>query len=154
MAVQAAHAILAGVWLGGVLFTTLVVSPALTAIKWPETQRVLVRSVIGRHYARLAVANLALLALFALLDGWASGFGAPFYMEYFLLAALFGLVALHGAYFGPRLTGLARAEQKAEAQEEARSFAEKRRTLGRLSARLSWVNLAVSLAVAVLAFVA
>lgn len=36
---------------------------------WPETERLAVRSIIGRNYARLAVVNLALLAIFAVCDG-------------------------------------------------------------------------------------
>jgi len=45
------HAVLAGVWLGGVVFTTAVVSPALKAMKWSEPERILVRSKIGERYA-------------------------------------------------------------------------------------------------------
>ena len=45
------HVVLAGVWLGGVVFTTAVVSPALKAMNWSETERVGVRSAVGRQYA-------------------------------------------------------------------------------------------------------
>lgn len=145
------HAVSAGAWLGGVLFTTFVVSPALGAMKWPEPQRVLVRSVIGRNYARLAGANLAFLILFSLLDGLATGFGALFYAEYVLLAVLLCLVAAHGAYFGRKLTSLAEAEKQAENPEAAGLYAMRRRALQRLSARVSRMNLAVSVVVAVLA---
>jgi uncharacterized membrane protein len=68
-ALHAVHVILAGVWLGGILFTTTVVSPALKEMKWLDAERVRVRSVIGRHYARVGNANLALLLVFAVLDG-------------------------------------------------------------------------------------
>ncbi len=44
------HAVLAGVWLGGVVFTTAVVSPALNTVKWGEGG---VRAEIGRRYARV-----------------------------------------------------------------------------------------------------
>ncbi len=64
--VHVLHAVLAGAWLGGVAFTTLVVSPALKEMKWSVAERMAVRSVIGRHYARVGTANLSLLALFAL----------------------------------------------------------------------------------------
>ncbi len=67
--VHVAHELLAGVWLGGVAFTTAVVSPALKAMRWSEAERVGVRSAIGRQYARVGSANLALLVLFAVLDG-------------------------------------------------------------------------------------
>lgn len=145
------HVVLAGVWLGGVVFTTLVVSPALKAMKWPESERVLVRSAIGKQYARVGSANLGLLLIFALLDGLAAGFGAAFYAGYVLLGVVFGLVAAHGAYFGRRLASLAEAEKGAENPEAARALAERRRALGRLSARVSLVNLLVSAAILALA---
>ncbi len=145
---------LAGVWLGGVVFTTTVVSPALKAMKWSESERVWVRSAIGRQYARVGSANLVLLLLFAVLDGALRGFGASFYAEYPLLLLLFGLVAAHGAYFGRRLAGLAGAEREAGTDEAARSFAEQRRALQRLSVRVSRLNILVSLVVMVLAAIA
>lgn len=146
-----AHVMLAGVWLGGVVFTTFVVSPAFKAMKWSEAERVGVRSAVGRRYAKVAGVNLGLLALFAVLDGWISGFGGLFYAEYALLVALFGLVALHGAYFGRRIGELARAERAAESEEAARSFAGRRRSLQRVSFRVSVVDLCVSAAVLALA---
>ena len=149
--VHAAHAVLAGVWLGGVIFTTAVVSPALKAMKWSEPERVLVRSEIGKQYARVGSANLALLALFALLDGLVAGFGAALYAEYVLLAVLIGLVVAHGAYFGRRLKKLAEAEKFAASDEEVRALAERRRELQRVSLRVSWLDLLVSVAVTALA---
>ena len=150
-AIHTLHVLLAGAWLGGVIFTTAVVSPALKAMKWGEAERVLVRSKIGRQYAKVGTINLVLLALFALLDGLVTGFGAALYAEYLLLAAVLGLVAAHGAYFGRRLKDLAEAEMSAASEEEARPLAERRRELQRVSLRVSWANLLVSLAVAVLA---
>jgi uncharacterized membrane protein len=129
--VHTAHVVLAGVWLGGLVFTTFVVSPALKAMKWPEAERVAVRSAIGRQYARVGSINLVLLALFALLDGALGHFGPAFYAEYSLIVLLFGLVAVHGAYFGRRLAELARAERKSENEEVARTFAERRRSCRR-----------------------
>ena len=107
--VHVVHAVLARVWLGGLIFTTAVVSPALKRVKWDEPERVLVRSQIGKQYAKVGSANLAFLALFALLDGLVAGFGATLYAEYLLLVVLIGLVAAHGVYFGRRLRGLAEA---------------------------------------------
>jgi uncharacterized membrane protein len=147
--VHVVHAVLAGVWLGSVIFTTAVLSPALKAMKWSEPERVLVRSKIGKHYAKVGSANLALLALFALLDGLVAGFGTALYAEYVLLAVLVGLVAVHGAYFGPRLKEL--AERSGGSDEEVCALAERRRELQRVSLRVSWADLLVSLAVAVLA---
>ena len=103
--------ILAGTWLGGVVFTTTVVSPALKSMGWDEAERARVRSVIGRQYAKVGTANLALLLVFALLEGALSGFGPALYAEYALLAVLFGLVASHGVYFGRRLVELAEARK-------------------------------------------
>jgi uncharacterized membrane protein len=152
--VHVVHVLLAGVWLGGVVFTTAVVSPALKAMKWSEAERVGVRSAIGRQYARVGSANLALLLLFAILDGTLSGFGALFYAEYSSLLLLFGLVGVHGAYFGRHLARLAGAEREARTDQAARSFAEQRRSLQRLSLRVSQTNLLVSVVVMVLAAIA
>lgn len=149
--VHTLHVILAGVWLGGVVFTTLVVSPALKAIKWSEAYRVGVRSAIGKRYAKVGTANLVLLLVFAVLDGAFVGFGAWLYAEYALLVLLCALVAVHGAYFGRRLKELAEAEQKAGGGEEARSLAIRRRSLQRASLRISIVDLAISVAVVALA---
>jgi uncharacterized membrane protein len=146
-----AHVVLAGVWLGGIVFTTAVVSPAFNAIKWSEAERVAARSVVGRRYARVGGANLGLLSLFAFLDGALGGFGVGLYAEYALLLVLFGLVAAHATYFGRRLAGLAEAERGAESGEAAGAFAERRRSLQKISARASQVNLLVSVAVMVLA---
>jgi uncharacterized membrane protein len=142
---------LAGAWLGGVLFTAFVVSPALKAMKWDEAWRVGVRSAIGRRYARVGSTNLAFLAIFATFDGILGGFGALLYAECALILALIGLVAAHGAVFGRRLARLAEAELGAASAEEAASFARRRRGLQKLSLKVSWINLAVSAAVMALA---
>ena len=152
--VHVVHVMLAGVWLGGVVFTAAVVSPALKSMKWSEAERVGVRSAIGRQYARVGSANLALLLLFAVLDGALKGFGATFYAEYLLLLVLSGLVAAHGAYFGRRLARLAEAEKETRSAGAAQSFSEQRRSLQRLSVRVSQLNLMVSVVVMVLAAIA
>jgi len=146
------HVVLAGVWLGGVVFTTAVVSPALKAMKWGEAERVKVRSVIGGQYARVGTVNLGLLLIFAVLDGLLKGFGTILYTEYALLAVVFGLVATHGAYFGRRLTRLVEAERCAEsAGEEVHVSAKERRALQRFSLRVSQLNIFASVLVAALA---
>ncbi len=68
------HAVLARTWLGGVAFTTFVVSPAFQAMGWDGAERVLVRFRIGKQYAKVGGANLALLAVFAPFDGIFGGF--------------------------------------------------------------------------------
>lgn len=146
-----AHAVLAGAWLGGVLFTAFVVSPAFKNMKWSEAERILVRSAVGRRYAKVGGANLALLTVFALLDGLAGGFGALLYAELALLAVVIGLVAAHGAYFGKKLAGLAAEEREAKSAETAASLARERRSIQKLSLGASRLDLLLSVAVAVLA---
>lgn len=146
-----AHVVLAGTWLGGVVFTTFVVSPAFGGMKWPEAERVLVRSRVGKQYAKVGGANLALLALFAVLDGLAGGFGALIYAEYALLAMVVGLVAAHGAFFGRRLAALAAEERDAPDTGAAAALGRRRRSLQRLSLLASRLDLLLSTAVAVLA---
>jgi uncharacterized membrane protein len=145
------HVVLAGVWLGGVVFTIAVVSPALKATKWSEAERVSVRSVIGKQYARVGTANLILLLVFAVLDGLMEGFGAFFYTEYLLLAAIFGLVAAHRIYFGRGLVRLAEAERRATSVDEARNFGLRRYALQKLSFRVSLLSVLISVLVAALA---
>ena len=149
--VHTLHVILAGTWLGGVVFTTTVVSPALKSMGWDEAEQSRVRSVIGRQYAKVGTANLVLLFVLALLEGLLSGFGPALYSEYALLAVLFGLVATHGAYFGRRLVELAKARKEAKDSERARMLALRRRRLQRLSFGISMLNVLMSAAVAILA---
>src|SRR5215211_1281699 len=149
--VHTLHIILAGVWLGGIVFTTTVVSPALKSMGWDEAEQARVRSVIGHQYAKVGTANLVLLLVFALLEGALSGFGLALYSEYVLLVVLYGLVASHGAYFGRRLVELAEARNEAGASEKAQVLALRRRRLQRLSFRISMLNILVSAAVLILA---
>ena len=149
--VHSLHVILAGAWLGGVVFTTTVVSPALKSMGWDEAEQARVRSVIGRQYAKVGTANLVLLLVFALSEGALSGFGPALYSEYALLAVLFGLVASHGAYFGRRLEELAKARKEAGDSEKARMLALRRRRLQRLSFGISMLNILISAAVMILA---
>ena len=149
--VHTLHVLLVGVWLGSVVFTTFVVSPALKAMKWSEPERVAARSVIGRQFARVGAANLVLLLLFAVLDGFSRDFGPLLYVEYALLVLVFGLLAVHGAYFGRRLVDLAEAEKRAGSDGEALALAERRHALQRLSLRVSRLSLLISTAVVALA---
>jgi uncharacterized membrane protein len=149
--VHTLHVILAGAWLGGVVFTTTVVSPALKSMGWDEAEQARVRSVIGRQYAKIGTATLVFLLVFALLEGLLSGFGPALYSEYALLAVLFGLVASHGAYFGRRLVELAKARKDAEDSDKARMLALRRRRLQRLSFGISMLNILISTAVVILA---
>jgi uncharacterized membrane protein len=149
--VHTLHVILAGAWLGGVVFTTTVVSPALKSMGWDEAEQARVRSVIGRQYAKVGTANLVLLLVFALLEGTLSGFGPTFYFEYVLLAVLFVLVASHGAYCARRLVELAEARKEAGESEKALMLALRRRRLQRLSFGISLLNILLSTVVMILA---
>jgi uncharacterized membrane protein len=149
--VHTLHVISAGAWLGGVVFTTTVVSPALKSMGWNEAEQARVRSVIGHQYAKVGTANLVLLLVFALLEGALSGFGPILYSEYALLVVLFGLVASHGAYFGRRLVELAEARKGAGASEKAQMLALRRRRLQRLSFGVSMLNILISAVVMILA---
>jgi uncharacterized membrane protein len=149
--VHTLHVMLAGAWLGGVVFTTTVVSPALKSMGWDEAERARVRSVIGRQYAKVGTANLLLLLVFALLEGVLSGFGPALYSEYALLVVLFGLVASHGAYFGRRLVKLAEARKEAEGSEKVEVLVLRQRRLRRLSFGISMLNILISTVVMILA---
>jgi uncharacterized membrane protein len=151
MVIHTLHVMLAGAWLGGVVFTTFVVSPAFKAMKWSEVERVGARSMVGRYFARVGGWNLGLLLFFAILDGALEGFGAVFFVEYVLLVVLLGLAGSHGAYFGRKVAELAAAEAGAGSAQEAKSFAEQRRALGRVSLRVSQLDLLVSVAIVALA---
>lgn len=145
------HVLVAGTWLGGVIFTTVVVSPTLKAMTWSEAERVRVRSVIGKQYAKVGTINLVLLLVFAVLDGVLQSFGPVFYVEYGLLIALFALVAAQGVYFGRRLANLAKAETGASTAGQARYFAQQRRRFQKVSFGVSVLNLVTSVALVVLA---
>jgi hypothetical protein len=68
-----------------------------------------------------------------------------------LLALVFGFVVTHGAYFGQTLVKLAKAEREDRSAEAARSFAERRCSLQKLSLLSSQLNLLVSVVVMILA---
>ncbi|MDR0358662.1 MAG: hypothetical protein LBJ87_04240 [bacterium] len=148
------HAVLAGIWLGSLMFTTLVVSPALNRMEWGDRERVLVRARIGRQFLWLANPVLLLLALFLVLDGVASplptGRLVRLLVELGLVALVAGLAGSHGFFFGTRLRDLAAQEAQAPSGQGPR-FAAARRRLQRVSFGVSVLDLVASLAVAVLA---
>ena len=148
------HTVLAGIWLGSLVFTTLVVSPALNRMDWGESDRVLVRARIGRQFLWVANPVLLLLALFLVLDGVASplptGRLVRLLVELGLVALVTVLAGSHGFFFGARLRDLAAQEAQAPSGEGPR-FAAARRRLQRVSFGVSVVDLIASLAVAVLA---
>lgn len=148
-----AAAVLAGTWLGCLFFTTLVVSPALKALEWPEATRVLVRSRIGREFRRLANPLLVLLGATVVLTGVSSRLSGwtlvRFVAQLVLLVLLAVLAAAHGFFLGTRLQRLAAAEES-EADHDVATARAARHRLQRLSFAVSMADLAVSLVLAVL----
>jgi len=140
--------LIAGVWLGGYLFTTFIVSPALKSLVLDEAERVRVRSSIGRRYGKLAGPLLLVwLVVLAL-----QGFSSWTLMRLGLLALLIVAVGVHGYLIGSRMQRL--AEHEGLEYEPANSKAtEERRKLQRLSARITPVSLLASLLLAVAALI-
>ncbi len=139
----------AGCWFGGVLFTSAVVTPTLSARYPDESERVEVRAAIGRHYAPVAGVNLAALLPLTLLDNWRGGFSRRFVaIEGLLMFGLCGLAAGHGAYFGPQLARLAAMERTATDIASGRALAAQRRALQARSLQFSRLNLLLSLVIA------
>src|SRR5215208_4983559 len=106
------HVILAGAWLGGVVFTTTVVSPALKSMGWDEAEQARVRSVIGRQYAKVGTTNLVLLLVFALLEGTLSGYGPALYSEYACWRCFSGSWLLTGPTLGDAWWSWLRLEKR------------------------------------------
>lgn len=149
-----AAAVLAGTWFGCLVFTTLVVSPALKGLEWPETTRVLVRSRIGRQFRRLANPLLVLLAIAVILTGLSSSLSgwslARFVGQLVLLVLLGLLAAAHGFFLGTRLQRLATAEES-ERNHDVAAARSARHRLQRLSFAVSMADLVVSLLLVILA---
>lgn len=137
--------LIAGVWLGGYLFTTFIVSPALKSLMLGEAERVRVRSSIGRRYGKLA-GPLLLAWLLALL---LQGFSSWTLVRLGLLTLLIVAVGVHGYLIGGRMQRL--AEREALEPEPRLKLSEERRRLQRLSARITPVALVASLLLAVTA---
>jgi uncharacterized membrane protein len=127
--------LLAGIWVGSYLFTTLIVTPGLRSLPLGEARRVTIRSAIGRRYGRLAgllVLAWILLLLLQGLSGWVL-------VRFVLLLILAGIVSLHAYIYGSRLQRLAAREHAGEA-----AAATERARLQRLSARVTPLSLVLS----------
>jgi uncharacterized membrane protein len=134
------HVLAVGIWLGGLVFTTTVVSPAFKRMQWTPPERVAVRSEVGRQYSKVARFNLAVLLLAALCDGAVRGWRTPAGIEIALIVLVLVLSELHARVFAPRLGQAARSGNETA-----------RRQALRVSISISMLNLALSAAVAVLA---
>lgn len=149
-----AAAVLAGVWLGCLVFTTFVVSPALKGLDWPESTRVLVRSAIGRSFRWVANPLLFLLAAAIVLAGLSGSLAgahlARFVAELVVLALIGLLASSHGFFFGTRMQRLAAAERNAGDDAEAAAVRASRGRLQQLSFGVSIADLVASLVLAIL----
>lgn len=139
LVIHAVHTLLAGFWVGGLMFTAVVVSPAFKRMEWSPPERTAVRSAVGRQYSKVARPNLALLFVAALFDWLPVGLGAIAVTELALIALVFLLSELHGLYFAPRLAQAARARDEAL-----------RSRIVRVSVSVSMLNLTLSIVVIVL----
>lgn len=134
------HVLAAGIWLGGLVFTTIVVSPAFKAMSWTPAERMTVRSAVGRQYAKVANTNLLILLLAAIADVAFHQWTPAAIGEIALVVIVFILAILHGAIFAPRLSAAAREQRHDD-----------RAKLLRLSVSISMLNLLLSFVVMVLA---
>lgn len=138
--IRGAHVLATGIWLGGLVFTTTVVSPAFKRLNWPVQERIAVRSALGRQYARVARINLiAILALLCATQVQA-GWTMTAWIELALLVLIGIISELHARHYAPKLAAAARSGDALIL----------RRTL-RVSIGVSMLNLAASTALAALA---
>jgi len=137
--IQVLHILAAGIWLGGLVFTSTVVTPAFKRMEWTPAERMAVRSVVGRQYSKVARANLGALLALAIIVFALRG-GAVALAETILVALSFLLAELHASYYAPRLAQAAR--------EQAHEL---RQRLLRISISVSMFNLLLSVGIVVLA---
>lgn len=138
-AIHAVHVLAASIWLGGLVFTVAVVSPAFKRMEWAPVERIAVRSAVGRQYAKVARFNLAVLLLAALADAAARGWSVAAQVEIALVVGVLVLSEMHAQVFAPRLGQAARS-----GNESARRHAL------RTSISVSMLNLLLSFVIAVL----
>lgn len=138
--VHAIHLLAAGIWLGGLVFTTTVVSPAFKNMPWTPDERTAVRSAVGRQYAKVANLNLTVLLIAAIIDAVFRHWAIAPLVEIGLVIVVLILAGLHGLVFAPRLAAAAREQRHDD-----------RARLLRLSISISMMNLLLSIIVMVLA---
>lgn len=133
------HVLAAGIWLGGLVFTTTVVSPAFKRMNWTPPERIAVRSEVGKQYSKVARLNLAILLLAALGDHALHGWSTPAWVEIALIVFVAVLSELHARVFAPRLGQAARSGNEAARQSALR-----------VSISVSMLNLLLSVVVAII----
>lgn len=133
------YVLASGIWLGGLVFTTVVVTPAFRQMSWTPPERIAVRSTVGRQYSKVARFNLFILLLAALGSWTARGWGNMAWLEIALILFVLLLSEAHALVFAPRL---ARAAGSGDAGARAAAL--------RVSVSVSMLNLLLSFALAAL----
>jgi len=139
-ALHAVHTLSAGVWLGGLVFTTVVVSPAFKRMEWEPSERFAVRSEVGRQYSKVARVNLLALLVFAGVDWSMRGWSPLGWSELLAILVVVALAQVHACVAAPRL-----GRVLGSGDEAARIAAL------RLTISVSMATLVLSAAIAVLA---
>ena len=134
------HVLTAGIWLGGLVFTTVVISPAFKKMDWTPAERTAVRSAVGRQYVPVANLNLLILLVAAIIDAAFHVWTAIALIEILLIIVVAILAGMHGKVFAPKLATAAREQRH-----------EDRAKLLRLSISISMLNLLLSFVVMILA---
>lgn len=134
------HVLAAGIWLGGLVFTTIVVSPAFRQMTWSPVERIAVRSAVGRQYTKVARPNLLILLLAALAAWFFQGWSTLAWVEIALILLVFALSEMHALVWVPRLAQAARSGNEAA---RARAM--------RVMITASMLNLLLSFGIAILA---
>lgn len=144
------HILAVVTWLGGIVFLSIVLVPAL---RRPEYRGILAPLVdqAGARFRRVAWIALGVLIVtggFNLMylgfDGsdWGSPFGRALGLKLLLVAGILVLSALHDFVIGPRATALYRENPKAE---QARRLWQQAGWIGRLNLILALVVVALGI---------
>ena len=146
------HLVAAVLFVGGSFFIWLVVDPVSYQLAADESARTALIGRVARRFGRWTNGLLLVLVLTGLYNawvylgtpgtGWGSAAADVLLVKMGVVAVLIGLIYLHGAYYGPRIVRLARAGKLDEL-----------RALRRRSRVISYANLALMLAVLLLAVV-
>jgi uncharacterized membrane protein len=138
--IHAVHILAAGIWMGGLVFTTVVVTPAFKRMNWTPPERIVVRSMVGKQYSKVARVNLLVLLLAAILDRAMQGGSTLWGIEIALIVVAFALAELHAQVFAPRLGMAARSGDDAA-----------RKKALQVSISVSMLNLLLSFVIAIMA---
>jgi uncharacterized membrane protein len=111
MILRMIHLLAAVVWVGSMIFFSLVVMPALRQGLPPPQRQELIR-VLGRRYRIVGWVSIGVLLATGLLMAWrhgvvwSSGFGQLLSFKLVLVGVMLALTALHDLSIGPRAARL------------------------------------------------